>query len=78
VLLKCQIAVGGNEDIKLTSGSRKECTIANAGPAKFGNCRDIVPANVAGEPTIDAFVEQQPHKAVSIKRSLAISRKEMI
>jgi hypothetical protein len=78
VLLKGQIAVDGNEDVKLTSRSRKERTIANAGPAKFGNCGNIVPENVAGEPTIDAFVEQQPHKADSIKRSLAISRKEMI
>ena len=27
--------------------------MANAGPAKLGNCGNIVPANVAGEPTID-------------------------
>jgi hypothetical protein len=57
VLLKCQIAVDGNEDVKLTSRSRKELTIANACPAKLGNCGNFVPANVAGEPTIDAFVE---------------------
>jgi len=69
-------SVDDNEDVKLTSRSRKELTITNAGPAKFGNCGNVVAVNVAGEPTIDAFVELQPHKAVSIKRSLAISRKE--
>ena len=76
MLLKCQITVDGNEDVKLTSRSCKEFTIANAGPAKFGDCGNVVAVNVAGEPTIDAFVEQQPHKDVSIKRSFAISRKE--
>jgi hypothetical protein len=52
--------------------------LAPGGNPNTENFFGIVPANVAGEPTIDAFVEQQPHKAVSIKRSLAISRKEMI
>ena len=76
-LLKCQIAVDSDENVESARGPYEKLAIANPGPAELRNRGYFVAANFSGESTIYAFVEQQPHKADSIRRSLAISRNAM-
>jgi hypothetical protein len=58
MLLKCQVAVDGNEGVELPGRSRKKRTVADTCPTKSGYRGNVVAANVAGEPAIDTFVEQ--------------------
>ena len=76
-LLKCKVPVDRDECIELPGGARQQCAVLDAGPAKLDNRTYFVSGDVASQSPVDTFVEQKPHDAVSINRSLANSRKEI-
>ena len=75
-LLKREIAIHRDEDIKLSGGSGEQRAIAHTRPSQTNDRSDVVPRDLSLQPSINTLVKQQSHGVTSIRRSFASSRNE--
>lgn len=60
-LLKREVAVNSQKDIKALLGECQQTTVLDGGPTHLGNMLDFMPREFPGEPFRDALVEENLH-----------------
>ena len=61
VLLKAQVAVGGEKNIEFRLGQREQLAVFDAAPAHFLNRDTIMPGQRAAQTPVEAFVNENAH-----------------
>ena len=61
VLLKAQVAFGGQENIELRLRQREQPAVFDAAPAHFLNGDAIMPGQRAAQTPVEAFVNENAH-----------------
>ena len=61
VLLKAQVAIGGQENIELRLRQREQLAVFDAAPALFLNGDAIMPGQRAAQTPVEAFVNENAH-----------------
>lgn len=76
-LLEGKIAVDRDEHVELPRRESGQLSIIDRDPPQLPRRHGLMAGDVARQPPIDAFVEEDPHFTVSTRRSFAASRNSM-
>jgi hypothetical protein len=77
ILLEGKISIDRDEHVEFLRRQREQFPILDRSPAHPAGGHDLMTYQVAREPPIDAFVEENPHVTDSTSRSFAASRNSM-